>query len=250
MKWNPNLYKDKHSFVTHYGESLVEILAPKEKERILDLGCGTGELSYQIYKLCSEVIGIDKSEEMVNKAKADFPEIKFEKGDAEDFSFEKKFDAIFSNATLHWVTDYESAIKCMYNNLKEEGRIVLEFGGKGNVEIITDALRTQLAEQGYHEQSSINPWYFPSIGDYSSALEKMGFKVSLAQHYSRPTKLLDSKNGIVDWIRMFGKMFFPKISEKEMGKISLLAQESLKSKLYKNGSWYADYKRIRIQAFK
>ena len=155
-KWNPKLYNDKHSFVYNYGEDLIELLDPKKEERILDLGCGSGQLTFKISELAKEVIGIDKSPEMIADAKSKFKNIEFQVADASNFIFNKKFDAIFSNATLHWVINYKGAIKCMFESLNDKGKIVLEFGGKGNVQTIVNQLRNSLAKRGYLEQSNLN----------------------------------------------------------------------------------------------
>ena len=175
LKWDTKLYNDQHSFVYDYGKSLIEILNPKKNERILDLGCGSGQLTFKIDELSKETIGIDKSIEMITDAKLRFKKINFQVCDAENFKFSKKFDSIFSNATLHWITNYNNVIKCMYENLKIDGKIVLEFGGKDNVKTIIDQLRSSLKKRGYIDQSKIVPWYFPSIEQYSAELESVGF---------------------------------------------------------------------------
>jgi len=233
MKWNPELYKTKHAFVFDLGESLIQLLNPQNGERVLDLGCGTGELTQQISKVTEDIIGVDKSSEMIERAALEYPNINFQVGDASNFQFEKKFDAIFSNATLHWVLQYREAAKCMFDNLVAGGRIVIEFGGRG-----------------YTQEAEIEPWYFPSIGEYCSELEAVGFRVTRAEHYDRPTKLKDSESGIVDWIKMFGKVFFAKVSNKDVEEISQEVQDELKDKMFIDNNWYADYKRIRIVAFK
>ncbi len=248
--WNPELYTEKHAFVYNYGESLVELLAPKPHETILDLGCGSGQLTALINESANAVIGIDKSPEMIAHAKDAFPHICFEVATAEDFSFSEKFDSIFSNATLHWVKDYKSVIKCMFNNLNPGGKLVLEFGGKGNVQTIVNQLKTSLREHGFLQQSELNLWYFPSIGEYTSALESEGFRVVLAEHYDRPTELADENSGIKDWINMFAKSFFEGIPEKMVEEIKTEVQEKIKDKCLINGKWYADYKRIRVVALK
>lgn len=250
MKWNSDLYKSKHAFVFNYGESLIEFLSPKEGERILDLGCGTGELTNEINKIAANVVGMDKSMEMIEKAKREFHELEFVVGDAADFQFSEKFDAIFSNATLHWVKNYQAAIKGMYDNLLPVGRIVIEFGGKGNVELIISSLKVALKKRGYLKEAAMNPWYFPSIGEYATELEKIGFRVTYAEHYNRPTKLADKESGIIDWITMFGSVFFDKVSKNDIEEISKEVQLSLESTLFNDNNWYADYKRIRIMAKK
>ncbi len=248
--WNPELYNNKHSFVYDYGEDLVTILQPKKNERILDLGCGSGQLTFKISQLAREVVGIDSSVEMIADAKSKFKNINFRVGDAANFSFEKKVDAIFSNAALHWVLEYKEAIQCMFDSLNNNGRIVLEFGGKGNVQTIVNQLRKSLASRGYLEQSELKQWYFPSIAEYTTELESAGFNVTIAKHFDRPTELADQNTGIKDWIAMFGKAFFNNVSLEHIEEIKQEVQEEIQSKCFKNGKWYADYKRIRVVAIK
>lgn len=249
-KWKPQLYNEKHSFVYRYGEDLIKLLEPKANERILDLGCGSGQLTSKINEFAKETIGIDNSQEMIDEARSKFKNIEFQVGDAANFKFAKKFDSIFSNATLHWVKNYKGAIKCMYDNLKLNGKIVLEFGGKGNVQTIVHQLRDSLRIRGYDEQSDLSLWYFPSIGEYSPELESVGFRILLAQHYNRPTELTDEKTGIKDWISMFAGSFFNGVKLHHIEEIKSEVQEKIKDKCLVNGKWQADYKRIRIVAIK
>lgn len=249
-KWKPELYNNKHSFVYKYGENLINLLDPKENERILDLGCGSGQLTSKINLFTKEVIGIDKSAEMIADAKSKYPNIEFQVADASDFRFNEKFDSIFSNATLHWVNDFKNAIKCMYENLNPNGKIVLEFGGKGNVQTIVNALKKSLKTRGYDTQANLDLWYFPSIGEYSTELESGGFRVLFAEHYDRPTELADENSGIIDWISMFAESFFPGVTQEHIEEIKNEVQENVKAKCLVNGKWFADYKRIRIVAKK
>lgn len=250
IKWNPILYNDKHSFVYNYGESLITLLEPKAYQRILDLGCGSGQLTKKIDELSLETIGIDKSIDMIKDAKSKFPNIRFEVMDASNFQFDNKFDSIFSNATLHWVLNYKSAIKCMYQNLNESGKIVIEFGGKGNVATIVNQLKKSLQARNYTKQSNLEPWYFPSIGQYTTELESQGFRVIYAKHYDRPTELADENSGIKDWLSMFGQSFFSEVSQTDIEEIKDEVQEKVKPKCLNNGKWLADYKRIRVIAIK
>ena len=249
-KWKPELYNEKHSFVYKYGESLIEWLDPKADECILDVGCGSGQLTAKINELAQETVGIDKSPEMIADARSKFPDIEFLVADASHFNIDKKFDSIFSNATLHWVKDYHNAIQCMYHHLKPEGKMVVEFGGKGNVQTIVDQLRHSLKNQGYAEQSNLDLWYFPSIGEYTTALEAVGFRVLLAEHFDRPTELSDAHSGIKDWISMFGEKFFEGVANGHIDEIKNEVQERVKDKCFVDGKWFADYKRIRVIATK
>ncbi len=245
--WNTTEYEKNFSFVYEYGEDLLKLLNPKPGERILDLGCGTGQLTNYIGNSGAEVVGMDKSEGMISSAKAKYPALEFHQKDATNFRFEHRFNAIFSNATLHWVLDPLSCIRSMNENLKSGGRLVLEFGGKDNVRNIIVPLRKVLAKNGYTEQSKLILWYFPSIGSYASALEDAGFHVISAWHYNRPTTL---QTDLCGWMEMFADPFFKGIPSNEIELIKKEAQELAKPKTYINGNWVADYWRIRIQAKK
>lgn len=193
--WNANLYDSKHSFVSKFGEDLIDLLAPKKGEYILDLGCGTGDLSYKLHKLGVNVLGIDNSENMVEQAKKKYPNLKFEVQDALNLDYNCEFDAVFSNATLHWVKPPKQALYCIYDALKHNGKFVAEFGGKGNVKKITDEIHNQLEKLEVEYKAELFPWYFPSIGEYSTLMEEVGFRVIFAQHFDRPTPL-DGDHGL------------------------------------------------------
>ena len=248
--WKVNLYNKKHAFVYQYGEELIGILDPKPDELILDLGCGSGQLTDGIAKTGAKVIGMDNSEEMIQYARNEYPELQFFVKDATNFQFNKPFDAIFSNAVLHWVTDNKSAVLSMYNNLKKEGRLVVEFGGKGNVETIINGIKKALTDKGYLQKSKIEKWFFPSISEYTGLLEENGFEVQYAHLFDRPTELADHKIGLKEWIEMFGASFFIDIPEKDKNKILEEVQKNVWDKCFKDGKWFADYRRIRIIAKK
>jgi len=249
-EWDIQLYNEKHGFVYKYGEDLIKLLHPEEGKLILDLGCGTGELTNEIYKSGAKVIGIDASEKMINAAKEKYSEIDFYVKEAANFQFKEPFDAIFSNAVLHWVLESEKAVVCMHKNLRENGKLILEFGGKGNVKIILDAVDKILIENGYPEKAKIKNWYFPSISEYTTLLERNGFEVELAQLFERPTELSDEKNGIKEWLLMFGSTIFEGINFEGKERILDKVQEEVRDKCFINGKWFADYKRIRILARK
>src|SRR5664279_1682088 len=244
--WNASLYDDKHSFVFKYGEDLVELLKPQHVERILDLGCGTGYLTSVIAASGATVIGIDNSIDMVTKAKTEYPHLEFQVQNATDFHFDEHFDAVFSNAVLHWILDKEQAVDCIYNNLKRHGRFVMEMGGKNNVAKIIKALQKSLVKNGFVKNAETPLWYVPALGEYASLLESKGFRVNYAIYYDRETKLNDDKDGIKDWLKMFAIHYFNGIEENTVEEILNEVQDLLKSTNFVNGSWYADYKRLRL----
>jgi trans-aconitate methyltransferase len=247
MQWNADLYNEKHAFVYQFGSQIIDLLKPQTGEVILDLGCGSGELTKAIKDSGAETYGVDSSPEMISKAKANYPEINFRVMDAAALDFDFKFDAVFSNAVFHWIENPEKAVEKMFENLKDGGRIVMEFGGKGNVQNIVESVRISLAKRNLQ---FYDPWYFPSIGEFASLLENKGFKVAYAEHFPRETELADENTGIADWLEMFGKQFFSEVKESDKSLFLQEITDVLRPANYRNGKWYADYKRIRIFAVK
>jgi len=250
MKWNAELYDEKHAFVYQYGENLLELLDVKTGELILDLGCGTGHLTHRIQSLGANVIGIDSSAEMVRQAQENFPEIKFGVANAANFYFAEPFDAIFSNAVLHWIKDQDSLIKTVYDNLKPGGRFVAEMGGRGNIGKMISAVQQVLLKHGYVDQAALVIWYFPGLGEYAKRLEDHGFKVIYAVHYDRKTRLEDGEAGITKWLAMFGGPYLKGIPDNEKETIFREVTNLLEPQYNENGQWYADYKRLRFIAVK
>ncbi|QQL49109.1 methyltransferase domain-containing protein [Mucilaginibacter ginkgonis] len=250
MKWNAELYDDKHAFVYQFGESVLGLLDVKPGERIHDLGCGTGDLTKQIQELGADVIGTDLSPQMIAKAKEKFPDVKFEVADAADFELGNDFDAVFSNAALHWVKDQDAMMTSVYKSLKPGGRFVAEMGGKGNVQKLITVTRDTLNKYGYHQQAKYSQWYFPSVGEYASRLESHGFRVTFAVHFDRKTPLQDGEAGLIKWIEMFGSPYFEGVTPTDKEKILNEITALLKPDYEENGQWYADYKRLRFTAIK
>ncbi|MEG3848681.1 methyltransferase domain-containing protein [Microcoleus sp. herbarium19] len=248
--WNSALYEGSHAFVWQYGESLLELLAPKAGEQILDLGCGTGQLTEKIAGSGAFVCGIDSSLSMISTAKVNYPHINFAAADARDFQVEQPLDAVFSNAVLHWIKQPEAAIDCVEKALKPGGRFVAEFGGKGNVGAIVGALLSVLSEIGVDSPQTLNPWYFPTVGEYAGLLEKRGFEVGYAVLFDRLTVLEGGSAGMVNWIEMFAGGFLSGLSDDVRSRVIHTVEERLLSVLYRDGNWTADYRRIRIVAVK
>ena len=229
---------------------MVKELNPQPNEQILDLGCGTGELTQQISASGACAIGIDSSAELIATAQQRFPNVKFRRQDATQLSDIEQYDALFSNAVLHWIKDQDTLTRTMFHVLKPGGRLVAEFGGQGNVQTIVNALREKLWQYGYEQQAAVEPWYFPSVGQYASLLETHGFRVQWMHHYVRPTELNDTADGIVDWLRMFAGSFLAGIATDQQDVILVEVQEKLRTELYRQGKWYADYHRLRFRAVK
>jgi trans-aconitate methyltransferase len=250
MKWNAELYDQKHSFVFQYGAGVVDLLDVKQGERILDLGCGTGYLTQQIKDKGAEVVGIDASADMIRQAKVSYPDVNFTVADGANFYFGEPFDAVFSNATLHWIHNADAVIKCVYNALNTGGRFVAEFGGKGNMSLMIAATEKALKKYGYLELAETKLWYFPSLGEYAAKLEQHGFRVTFAAHFDRKTLLQDERQGVVKWLKMFGPTYFNGICELERERIMAEITDLLEPDYAHDGQWYADYVRLRFIAVK
>ncbi len=250
MKWNANLYDDKHSFVFQYGEDVLGLLAVKPGERVLDLGCGTGHLAKKIQEQGAEVIGIDASPEMIAQAKANYPDIDFRVANGASFSFDEPFDAVFTNATLHWIHDADGVIKSVYKALKPGGRFVGEFGGKGNNKLMLAATEKVLKNHGYVKGDFIHPWYYPSTAEYATKLEAGGFRVTFMTHFDRQTLLQDGRDGMAKWFNMFGESIFKTVPAADLPQILNEITDLLQPTNEVDGEWYADYKRLRFIAVK
>ncbi len=250
MKWDSKLYDEKHGFVSQYGNDLIALLAPQKGEQILDIGCGTGDLANEIARSGASVTGIDLSAEMIARAKEKFPSLSFHIASATDFMLPQRFDAIFSNATLHWILDKEAVIRQMYAHLKQGGRVVLEFGAKGNVGEIIGAVTQVLNKHGIPTKGRTDFFYYPSIGEYASLLEKHGFTVTWAAHFHRETPLADGENGIRHWLTMFGERFFTDLDSTTKNQFIDEVSAILKPTHFREGRFVADYQRLRIVAGK
>jgi trans-aconitate 2-methyltransferase len=187
---------------------------------------------------------------MVEKAQQNYPHLQFKVADARDFQVDRPFDAVFSNAVLHWIPEADAAIRCVSRSLKPGGRFIAEFGGKGNVQAITCALQAALKESSLLDAQPVSSWYFPSIGEYASRLEQQGFEVTYAALCDRPTLLEGGESGMADWLRMFGNRFLQGLSELEQLQIIRTVEDQLRPSLYRDKTWIADYRRIRVIALK
>lgn len=245
IDWDAENYSKNFSFVPEYGKDLINLLSG-EKSDILDLGCGSGALTKELYDCGYNVVGMDLSDSQLAYAAKTYPQIKFIKGDACSFDCGKKFDAVFSNAVLHWVDEArQPAVAVNVRRcLKDGGQFVFEMGGRGNNALIHAELERQFALRGLAYKM---PFYFPSVGQYSAILENAGFKVVYAVLFDRPTPL-EGENGLKEWMDTFVKAPFYGLEEELSEDIKFSAQAALKDKLYRDGIWYADYVRLRMKA--
>lgn len=249
--WDPDDYDGAHDFVHEYGRDLLGLLDPQPGESVLDLGCGTGHLTAEIADCGASVLGIDAAPEMIDQATEQYPELRFERADMREYVPGETFDGVFSNAALHWVAgrDHDAVLTTVADALDEGGRFVAEFGGRGNVQAITDALAAELDDRGYDVE---HPWYFPSVGEYATRVESHGLEVTFARLFNRPTELDGGADGLRNWIGMFGDEFFEQVPDGEREAVLDGVEDRLQAALFdpETETWTADYRRIRLVAQK
>jgi trans-aconitate methyltransferase len=241
--WNAQTYAEHARFVADLGVPVLEWLNPKAGERILDLGCGDGALTLKLKTMGCEVLGVDASPELIQAAQMLGLDARLM--DGQELSFQQEFDAVFSNAALHWMKDPDAVIQGVWNSLKPGGRFTGEFGGAGNVATIVAALYEVLKQYGIEAQP-LNPWYFPTVEAYQAKLEAQGFYVNDIQLISRPTPLPTDVRG---WLMTFANPFSAAIAPADRDAFLDQVVELLKPTLCdETGKWTADYVRLRFSA--
>jgi len=247
QSWNASRYAANAAFVPALGQPVLDLLQPRADERILDLGCGDGVLTQKLAETGAEVIGVDSSTDMVAAAR--------ERGldarvmDATKLTFDDEFDAVFSNAVLHWIKDDPDAAICSaFRALRWPGRFVGEMGGHGCVAAVHLALVVGLEKRGIQNAASFCPWYFPTVDDYTARLERAGFAAESVQLIPRPTPL---PTGMRGWLETFGNPFCAALPEDQRGDFLDDVTEMLRPVLCdEKGRWTADYMRLRFVARK
>ena len=242
--WSAATYDANARFVSDLAEGIFEWLAPRPGERILDLGCGDGVLTQRIAAAGSQVTGLDSSIDFVRAATSRGIDARL--GDGMALDFDGEFDAVFSNAALHWMRDAEAVAAGVRRALKRGGRFVGEFGGHGNVAALRTALAA-LAPRFGVSPSLANPWYFPTPEGYRTLLEGADFEVARCVLVPRPTLLPET--GLKGWIETF---MTPYLAEAGSARSSVLeAAETLLAPILRDdkGVWTADYIRLRFEAY-
>lgn len=244
--WNPELYARNAAYVPALGADVLALLAPRPNERILDLGCGDGTLTLKLAEAAAEVVGVDASPAQVAAARARGLDACVLAGEA--LPFESEFDAVFSNAALHWMTKADEVIAAVFGALRPGGRFVAEMGGSGNIGNLLDAILAALDARGIDGRPAV-PWYFPTPAAYGAKLEAAGFCVTSMEHFPRPTDL-DTK--MEDWLRVFAAAFDALLPEREVPAFHADVAARCRPGLYDPGRdrWWVDYVRLRFVATK
>lgn len=240
--WSAETYDKNARFVSDLGAAVLEWLNPQAGERILDLGCGDGALTLRLIDAGAEVVGVDASESFLGAARESG--IDARKMDGHALTFDTEFDAVFSNAALHWMTRPEEVIAGIVRALKPQGRFVAEFGGHGNVAAIVTAMRAVARARG-GDEAIAGPWFYPTPDEYRAMLEKHGFEVKRVGLFPRPTPL---PTGLPAWLMTFRGPFFEQFGSATQDALDETV-DLLRSQLCdRSGNWTADYVRLRVEA--
>lgn len=244
QQWNPDQYATNARYVAELGSPVLDLLAAQPGEKILDLGCGDGVLTAEMKELGSDVVGIDASAAMVEATQKLGITAQVMSGESLAFKPDS-FDAVFTNAALHWMKRAEAVVEGVYGILKPGGRFVGEFGGYGNVATIETAIAAALATRHIHVES---PWFFPRPDEYRQMLEVNGFTVTSMALIPRPTPLPGDVGG---WLETFAQPYTAPLPPSERSNFIASVVESLRPSLCDtHGNWTADYVRLRFSATK
>lgn len=241
--WNPKLYAANARFVAVLGAPVADLLAPRPGEYILDLGCGDGALTAKLAQSGCRVVGVDASAPMVAAAQGLGLDARVMSGDA--LTFDAEFDAVFSNAALHWMLNVDAVIDGVFRALRPGGRFVAEMGGHGNIDTIVRGIEAALRNRGLEMR---NPWIFPTADEYRARLETRGFEVRRIDAFPRPTPLPGDIGG---WLAAFGEPLLGHLSATERAQVTRELLVALRPRLCDaDGRWVADYVRLRFVAHK
>ena len=244
--WDASSYAGSARFVSELGMPVLEWLSPVAGERILDVGCGDGFLAQRMLLAGCEVVGVDTSRALVKAALARGVDARVM--NAEAMTFDAEFDAVFSNAALHWMHDQDRVVNGVWRALRKGGRFVAECGGKGNVDGILQGMKKAFARRGFDIEALPAPWYFADGDSMRERLEKRGFVVQQIECFDRPTLLPDGVDG---WLSVFAHDFLASFGEENRRDFLADVVEYCRPVLMKpDGTWIADYVRLRFSARK
>ncbi|MBK1695880.1 SAM-dependent methyltransferase [Rhodovibrio salinarum] len=244
--WNPERYQREAGFVAELGRPLLTLLAAQTGARVLDLGCGDGRLTLEVAAGGAQVTGVDLSPDLVATARGRGLDVQVADAAALPYP-DASFDAVLSNAALHWMTAPEPVLGEVARVLKPGGRFVGEMGGAGNVAAIVGAITNALAQRGI-EVTRAYPWYFPTLAQYRAQLEAAGFTVDTIERFARPT---DLPADITGWLATFAESFLSLVPASQRDQLVGDIRDALEPSLKQaDGRWAADYVRLRFSAHK
>ena len=247
MEWDAQNYRKTCGRVTEQGLKLVDVLRTMPCGKVLDLGCGTGDLTNEIAKFSGEAIGLDSSAEMVNMARAVYPEINFIVSDACAMQWADYFDIVFSNAVLHFIKAQDALLDSIHKALKKNGTFVCEFGAAGNLADLLNAVAQACLTRG---KDYALRFYYPTEGQFRALLEKHGFLVESAFTYDVDTQLAEGGPGLRNWVNQIFNVEMGWFGVEEQENVLLEIESALRPTQWDGSNWHLPNRRIRVIARK
>lgn len=244
MQWDAQRYATEAAFVANMAASLVDLLDPRPGERVLDLGCGDGALTLKLAQRGASVLGVDSSPEQLALAAGRGLEVQRE--DAHALDFVHAFDAVFSNAALHWMQRPDVVLAGVHRALRPGGRFVAEMGGAGNIEHLRRALHAAVSARGINP-AKLDPWYFPTPAAYAGLLEQHGFVLRSLQYFERPTPFT---RPVGDWLTLMAVPFLTALPDAAARRAVVEEVSAALAPVLQqpDGTWLLDYVRLRFLA--
>lgn len=240
--WDPQRYRHEAAFVARLGEPLLDLLAPRPGEWVLDLGCGDGSLTMKLAAAGCSVVALDSSAAQVAAARERGLDARV--ADAQCLDCQVEFDAVFTNAALHWMPRQAAVIAGVRRALKPGGRFVGELGGAGNVATIVAALDAELRARGCAIEG-LNPWTFPSADAFRALLDAAGFVDISLECFARPTRF---ERDVADWLTLMAQSFLAPVPTTARADFLAAVTARLRPALFRDGVWLLDYVRLRFAA--
>jgi trans-aconitate methyltransferase len=247
MEWNAGNYAQTCGRVTEHGMKLVDVLKEMQCEKILDIGCGTGTLTNELAKFAQEVIGIDLSSAMVEKAASEYPSLKFAVVDACSLPWEDYFDAVFSNAVFHFINAQDVLLENIHKALTQGGVLVAEFGASGNISALLDAVALACEKRG--KPYSLR-FYYPTTDDYAGILKRQGFTIESIITYDLDTRLIEGEPGLRNWVKQIFSVEMSWFHESEHEDVLKEIEDKLRPLQWDGENWHLPNRRIRVIARK
>ncbi|AQX54491.1 methyltransferase domain-containing protein [Priestia flexa] len=237
------------SFISSFGGNVMNMLSPQVGENILEIGSGNGYMANQLSSLGVNITGIDSSENMIEQSQHHYPHVHFMRVNALDLDYEDQFDAVFSQNTLHLIHPPTVVIKNIYRALRLQGRFVTEFNGQNHLYPVFNEVLRQLVVFNIISSNFSLPFYFPSIGEYTSLLEQHGFDVQSAIHFIQPL-VLQHEDGLRNWLDTHASSLFNNITPETKQIIFNRVEDKLQKTFFKQDEWCLPAAYIRVQAVK
>ena len=247
MNWNAQNYHATCGRVTEHGMKLVEVLRDMRCNKILDLGCGTGVLTNEIAGFAGEVVGLDASPAMLEKAAAAYPELQFVLLDACAMRWESAFDAIFSNAVLHFIKEQEVLLERIHRALVQNGAFVAEFGAAGNIRDLLDAVSAACKARG---KSYTLRFYYPAEEEYRQLLEKHHFSIESLSSYDLDTQLTEGEPGLRNWVKQVFSVEMAWFEDEEREEVLGEIETALRPTHWDGSNWHLPNRRLQVVARK